>query len=1535
MSSKFVHLHTHSHYSLLNALPKIDALVDEAKKNDMPALALTDNCNLYGAIEFYQACKKAGVKPIIGIDAYVAYRSRHDKTSIDKERYRLVLLAENDIGYKNLIKLVTAANLEGFYYKPRIDRELLEKYHEGLIAIAPSFSSDILQSLKLSRSEQAIERVEWYKKTFNVEPTLGNASGETQPEALPRVGNFFLEITHHPEIAGHEENMKKLLDFARETNTPVVAAHDVYYITPSDRSARETLMAVQNDSDISDKLNSTSDNFSFISPKIAEKYFKAIPDALENCAKIADRCNVEISIGKWFLPNYIVPSGLSYDEELRRITTEGLANGGLEQTPELLERMEYELKIITDKGYAPYFLVVSDLLQYAHEHGILTTIRGSVAGSLVTFLAGITNVNPLVYNLPFERFLNPERPSAPDIDMDFADNRRDEMIEYARQKYGHDKVAQIGTFGTMAARGAVRDVTRALGFPYSTGDMIAKLIPMGAQGFPMTLERALKEVPELKEIYKTDADVKTIIDMAKKIEGCARHISVHAAGVVISPTPLTDYVPLQYDTKGDNKIITQYDMHAVGEDGVGLLKFDFLGIRNLSILADAVHITEKIKGVKIDIEHVPVDDKKTFEMLARGETIGLFQLNGDGMTRSLKELRPTTIHDINVMVALYRPGPMMNIEEYIARKHGTKPITYMHPKMKDFLDRTYGVLVYQDDLLMTAIEVAGYTWGEVDKFRKAIGKKIREEMAKQHVKFVEGCVFHGGMKREKAEELWNLFEPFQGYGFNKCISGDTIITDTKTGSRYSIKELFEKNKKISVQSLSLSGKNKFSLIERPSTHIIQNGIKEVFELTTRSGKKIKATANHPFYTINGWKNLEELKVGIRIAIPRIIKTKSSLKIDPRKAAALGYLLSEGNLCHPHGIYFYSSQENEVLDFIASTLAFENIKCTIDRKKNTIAVYCGQQNHKNGNQLFKWIREMGLAHKKATEKFIPQEVFQWTPDSQIIFLAKLWQGDGSIAIKNGLVYYATSSYMLACQVSHLLLRFGIFSTIHKKNMKYRDDIKIGFAVIVTHRDNLVLFAKHIGPHLIGKKKEDILTLINLTNHLSSVEARGTKDTIPKEILTVIREEMLIKNISIASLVKNTGLAERLFSIDKKKIGYTRDVISLIAESINSPILKFHAESDIHWDEIVSIEKKDPEMTFDLSVAPHANFVANDIIVHNSHAASYGKVAYQTAYMKANFPAIYMSAVLTAESGNIEMIAEIISECKRMGIPVLPPDINESFEGFTVIENTHGDYEPLDGGTGPKIKDSIRFGLTTIKNFGEGIAAAIITERKANGRFATLSDFLRRITDKNLNKKSLESLIKAGALDAFGENIRDYRHLLLHNLDRLLTFNKEERKKETDQDSLFSLMAESNVASEINLETISETSTVSSLNYGNKLSWEKELLGLYISGHPLDDFEEKMSKLKDIKSTKETAVERQPVVLAGIIESLRETMTKKGDKMIFMKLTDKTDFIDTVVFPKILEEFQDILVPDNCIVIKGTLSLRNGEKSVLVEKVKMME
>lgn len=750
MVSNFIHLHTHSHYSLLDGLTKLEDMVRIAKEHDMEAIALTDHGSMYGAIEFYKLCNKAGIKPIIGVEAYIAERGRADKESgVDNKRYHLTLLAKNLVGYKNLMRLVTIANLEGYYYKPRMDKEILRLYHEGIIALSGCPAGELSRALSSGNTEKAEQVILEYQNIFGKE-------------------NYFLEVHSHPNVPGDKELREGIIALGRKFNIPLVATQDSHYPCKDDHEAHHTLLAINTGADTKadTKFEFSDDDFSLIDEKTALEYFSDIPEAVPNSKKVADMCgSYDLELGKAYFPEYIIESGKSPEQELRDLVFEGLKEKKMELTLEVKNRIEYELKVINDKGYPSYFLVVADLLRFSRENGILTNTRGSAAGSLVSYLVGITTVDPLLFVLPFERFLNPERPSLPDIDMDYADTRRDEVIAYAKKKYGEDRVAQIGTFGTMMAKGSVRDVARALGYPYNIGDRLANMIPTGSQGFPMTISHAMEIVPEFKKAYETESDTKRIIDLAKKMEGCVRHISVHAAGIVIAPKPLYEFTPVQYDPKGGG-IITQYDMYNI--EDAGLPKFDFLGIRNLSILENAVSLVEKIRNEKIDLMSLPLDNKKTYEMLARGETVGLFQLNGSGMTQALMNLKPTTIHDINVMIALYRPGPMATIDEYIARKHGKKKVTYYHPKMEKFLDKSYGLLVYQDDLLYTAIELAGYSWGEVDKFRKAVGKKIPEEMAKQHVYFVDGCQKHSDMTKKEAEFVWTLFEPFQGYGFNKA-----------------------------------------------------------------------------------------------------------------------------------------------------------------------------------------------------------------------------------------------------------------------------------------------------------------------------------------------------------------------------------------------------------------------------------------------------------------------------------------------------------------------------------------------------------------------------------------------------------------------------------------------------------------------------------------------------------------------------------------------------------------------------------------------
>jgi len=1054
MASRFIHLHTHSHYSFLEALPKVEELVEKAKAEGMDALALTDTGNMHGAIEFYKAAKAGGVKPILGVDAYLAPRSRHEKErEQDTKRSRIVLLAENEQGYKNLLMLVTKSWTEGFFERPRMDKELLRAHRNGIIAILPSFASDTSQCLRAGDREGASGALAEFIDIFGKE-------------------NLFLEITHHPRVEGHTTLMKAVVELAEAGGAKLLAQQDVYYLAPEDREATETMRRIRQ----GERGRNEQEDFSFTSEARMLELFKDLPQALDNTRIIADRCNLDFTLGKWTFPSVPVSPGFtSHDEELRATAYAGIATRKLEKSPEVVERIDYELDIIIGKGFAVYYLIVADLLRYAREAGILTTTRGSAAGSLVAYLVGITNVDPLFYKLPFERFLNPERPKAPDIDMDMADNRRDDMIAYTKQKYGEDHVAQIGTFGTMMARAAVRDVARALGHSYTTGDRIAKLIPIGAQGFPMTIDRALGMEPDLKSLYDEDEDVREIIDLAKRIEGNVRHVGVHAAGVVVSPTPLVEWTPIQPDPKGTGKVITQYDMYSITDEygGVGLLKFDFLGIKNLAILADAVKRVKITCDIDIDIENVPIDDTKTYQMLARGETYGCFQLGGSGMTRWLKDLKPTTIHDINAMVALYRPGPMETIPQYIERKRNPRLVNYLDPRMKEYLEFSNGLLVYQDDVLLSAIKLGGYSWLEADALRKAMGKKIPEVMQAEKEKLTKGFMEYGKLSKEKAQQLWELIEPFAAYGFNKA----------------------------------------------------------------------------------------------------------------------------------------------------------------------------------------------------------------------------------------------------------------------------------------------------------------------------------------------------------------------------------------------------------------------------------------------HAASYGKVAYQTAYMKANYPVEYMAALLTADAGDTEAIAALVAEAGRMAIPILPPDVNESGTDFTVVS----------------AGAAVRFGLTSIKNFGEGVSRAILEERETRGPYTSLSDFLSRVGSKNLNRKSLESLIKCGALDSLEE-----RGTLLANIETMLAYHKDATAT-APQDSLFGSLGAPTLGL-ISAEPVSLT---------DKLNWEKELLGMYVSGHPLDAHAGLLAKaplnLAKIKAEPQPGL---PVVLPVLIAEVRTFLTKGGEKMAFIKFEDKTDTLEAVIFPKLFKEHSASILAGACLVVKANVSKRGGELSLAVDGLRAL-
>ncbi len=1055
----FVHLHVHSHYSLLDGLPKIDELIAKVKSEGMSAVALTDHGVMHGAVEFYQKAKARGIKPIIGIEAYVARQSRLQKRpKLDERPYHLVLLAKDETGYKNLIKLTTRAHLEGFYRKPRIDFELLSKYHHGLIALTACLQGELANHIINKNLNKAEEMILKYQELFGRD-------------------NFYLEVQHHPNLRHQSEVNERIFHFSKKLGVPTVATNDVHYLEPSDSLAQDILLCIQTKKKLSDtdRMSYSDTDVSFRTATQMSEAFSTHHEAISNSVKIAERCNFELALGKISLPHFPVPENKTADQYLRELCLNGLnkryKTSAEKISNEITERMDFELSVIIKTGFAPYFLIVQDFINWAKENVIVVGPgRGSAAGSIVSYLTNITNIDPLKYELLFERFLNPERISMPDIDVDFADDRRDEVIRYVENKYGKDHVAQIITFGTMAARAAVRDVGRVLGLSYSYCDRVAKLIPMFT-----TLTDAISTVSELKEIYDNDEDGKNLLENAKKLEGVARHASTHACGVVITDKPLENYVPVQYASQDDKTIVTQYSLHAI--EDLGLLKMDFLGLKNLTILQNAIKIIEKTRNIFIKLDDLRLNDKKTFQLLQKSMTTGVFQLESSGMKRYLKQLQPTDLEDIIAMVSLYRPGPMELIPDFIAGKHGRKKTEYLHPKLKPILEKTYGVAVYQEQIMQIAQSLAGFTLAEADVLRKAVGKKIAKLLNEQKQKFIEGCV-KNKVPRTSAENVFKFIEPFARYGFNR----------------------------------------------------------------------------------------------------------------------------------------------------------------------------------------------------------------------------------------------------------------------------------------------------------------------------------------------------------------------------------------------------------------------------------------------SHGACYALIAYQTAYFKANYPEEFMASLLTSDQENTDRIAIEVEECERMGIQVLPPDINESYATFTVVPK-HKSKKP-----------TIRFGLRAIKNVGSNIVQTIIHERKINGPYKSLEDFLSRVHTKDLNKKSLESLIKSGSLNGFGE-----RNQLLSNLDHLLSFAKSAEKESSNGQINFFRFAPIQNSPKLKLHAADPATKQ------QRLAWEKELLGLYITEHPFTDFKKIISDLTTHLKDIEHIPLKNRIVVSGIITQIKKILTKNNDPMLFVRLEDTTSSTEMIVFPSILEQKPEPWQEEKIVAIYGRPSEKDDERKLIVEDV----
>lgn len=744
----FVHLHNHTQYSLLDGANKVSDLLDMARQMKMPAMAITDHGNMFGAIDFYQTAKKVGVKPIIGCEVYVAEHSRFDRSPVrgQNRTYHLVLLCKNHQGYKNLMEMVSAGYLEGFYRKPRIDFELLSKKAEGLVCLSACLQGEIASSIYHENPDEAEARALRYADIF----------GD---------GNYYLEIQDH-NLDAEDRVRPDIVRLAARTGLPLVATNDCHYLKKDHAKAHDALLCLQTGKLISDtdRMKHETSELYVKSPDEMKNLFRHVPESIENTVRIADMCNLELEFGKLKLPRFPLPAGFeNADQYLQSLCEEGLTRRYSKITDTINTRLHYELGVIKQMGYAGYFLIVRDFTQFARDSDIpVGPGRGSAAGSLVSYSLGVTNIDPLKYDLLFERFLNPERISMPDIDIDFADRGRDRVISYVVEKYGKDNVAQIITFGSMAARAVVRDVGRVMGLPYGEVDTIAKLVPME---IGITLKEALKKEPRLEMLTRKDERIKTLLEYSQILEGLSRHASTHAAGVVIAPDKLTNWVPLYKSSK--DEITTQYDMHGI--ESLGLLKMDFLGLRTLTVLQDALMFIRDLRGIDIDLDTLPLDDAKTYELFGEGRTIGLFQFESSGMRDYLRKLKPERLEDLGAMNALYRPGPLDagTVDDYISRKHGRTKVKYAHPMLEPILRETYGVIIFQEQVMRIATDLGGFTLGQADTLRKAMGKKKAELMAKQKEQFLEGCAVNK-ITPAKSVEIFELMETFARYGFVKA-----------------------------------------------------------------------------------------------------------------------------------------------------------------------------------------------------------------------------------------------------------------------------------------------------------------------------------------------------------------------------------------------------------------------------------------------------------------------------------------------------------------------------------------------------------------------------------------------------------------------------------------------------------------------------------------------------------------------------------------------------------------------------------------------
>jgi DNA polymerase III alpha subunit len=1528
---QFAHLHCHTQFSLLDGAAAIPALFKKAKADGMKALAITDHGNMFGVFQFVaEAAKHEGVKPIVGCEFYVVTdRHRRTFTKEDRDkRYHQLFLAKNPEGYKNLVKLCSLGYMEGLYGKyPRIDKGLILQYHEGLIATTCCIGAMVPQAILRKGEEEARKEFEWWLDLF----------GE----------DYYIEIQRH-QMQEQDQVNEVLLRWAKEYNVKTICTNDSHYVDQKDWNAHDILLCVNTGEKQATpairefveegtvmkggRFAFWNDQFYFKTQAEMGQLFKDVPEALDNTIEIVDKCE-HLKLKKdILLPNFVVPQEFqTQDDYLRHLTYEGARQRYKDLTPEIEERLNFELHTIKTMGFAGYFLIVSDFIKAGRDLGVfIGPGRGSAAGSAVAYCIGITNIDPIKYQLLFERFLNPDRKSMPDIDTDFDDEGRQKVIDYVVDKYGKQQVAQIVTYGTMAAKMSIKDVARVLDLPLDQANALAKLVPEKpgislnrVLSAPIDGEGSLREkeglvtedienARRLREFLAAeDTPEGMVLKEAKVLEGSVRGTGIHAAGIIIAPKDLTEIIPV-FTSKETELLITQYEGSIIEDAGV--IKMDFLGLKTLTIIRDALRLIKQNHGIDIDIDTIPLDDPQTYELYQRGETNGTFQFESAGMQKYLRDLKPDKFDDLIAMNALYRPGPLEYIPDFIARKHGRQQVTYDLPDMEEYLKDTFGI----------------------------------------------------------------------------CVTGDTLIFDAITGRRVRIDQLEHQTGEFYVQGLDANMQSKQAVM----THWVCNGKKPVFEVKLQNGAVVRMTSNHKVLTERGWREIGQLQAGDHIATPRQLSAARPREFDLKKLRVLAYLLADGSLtsCGPTAD-FISKDDALIAEYKNCLKAFERVEPrTMQQVRGVTRVMArgvDKTSYHEPNSLVAALREWGLKTTNggcwSGDKFVPEFVFEATEEQIGFFLASFWDCDGHIGHKS--CFIKTISPRLARDIQTLLLRIGIHSTIYESryfNNRRQQTITAYQVTTYQFRD----FAEKIAPHLVLKKqpardmsgyesRDDVSRELLFEeigtawpgsqrslhdvhgfsrqhfNTLNRSRARIATSVVQPlaEVLDLPRTrqnlgvrweeivsitpagEELVYDISVEGIhnfvgnnviLHNCVYQEQIMLLSQKLAGFSKGDADVLRKAMGK---KQKAVLDKMKGQFVegAVAKGHPADKLEKIWTDWEAFAS--YAFNKSHSTCYAFVAYQTAYLKAHYPSEYMAAVLTHSQSNIEKITFFLEECKRMGLVVKGPDVNESLVNFSVNK-----------------KGEIRYGMGAVKGVGEAAVETLIAERNTKGPFRDIYDFMRRVSLRVVNKRVMESLVFAGAFDSFETPPTAPGKPTLHRaaffaptdkyesfIENLVKYGAAYQEEKTmSANSLFGDLSETvGIAEPVVPKT-------DSWNLVFKLQKEKDVVGLYLSGHPLDDYRYEWENFATPLANVDNYKGRK-VNVAGFVLKAEHRISQKGTGWGRFTLQDYTGSLEITMFSESYAKFKSFFEEGTSVYVEGEYKQRfnSDEMEFRVQNVRLLE